>query len=72
MRALAPGGTVPFVLAHANDWIGYVVEQERYASGGYEACLAFHGPELADWLVAESEETLRLLAGRTVSRDSGR
>jgi hypothetical protein len=42
---------VPFVIAHANDWIGYAVDGDAYRDGGYEACLSFHGPELGAWLV---------------------
>jgi hypothetical protein len=61
LRAAVPSGRVPFVIAHANDWIGYVVDAERYDRGGYEACAALHGPGLADWLAREAAETVRLL-----------
>jgi hypothetical protein len=67
MRKLVSSDQVPFVVSHANDWIGYVVGADRYREGGYEACLAFHGRELADWLVAETEETLRRLSDRVAS-----
>jgi hypothetical protein len=40
-----------FVVAHANDWIGYVVSEQGYRRGGYEACLSFHGADLAKQLV---------------------
>ena len=65
LRALLPNHQVPFVLAHSNDWIGYVVGSDRYRRGGYEACLSFHGPSTADWLVDESAATLRLLESRS-------
>ena len=58
-----------FVVSHANDWIGYVVTADGYRSGGYEACLSFHGPEFADWLVTEVAETLRLLSARPTPAD---
>lgn len=56
-----PTGTTHFVLAHANDWLGYVVTPEAHRRGGYEACLSFHGPGLASWLREESLATLRQL-----------
>jgi hypothetical protein len=62
LRAQVPQGEVAFVVSHANDWIGYVVTADGYRQGGYEACFSFHGPDFADWLVAEATETLRLLA----------
>ena len=43
-----------FVVAHANDWLGYVVEAERYRRGGYEACLSFYGPDFGATLVHEA------------------
>lgn len=55
---------VSFVVAHANDWLGYVVAPDAYQRGGYEACLSFHGPGLGPWLVEEAAETLRLLERR--------
>jgi hypothetical protein len=35
------------LIAHANDWIGYLLEPEDFAAGGYESCLAFHGDRAA-------------------------
>lgn len=64
LRAQIPDGQVPMVVVHANDWVGYVVDADRYRRGGYEACLAFHGPGLADWLVEESAATIALLRSR--------
>jgi hypothetical protein len=69
LRASVPEGSVPLVVSHANDWMGYVVERERYGHGGYEACMSFFGEGLAEWLVTEAAETVRLLdARRTSSR----
>jgi neutral ceramidase len=64
---LAPARPV-FVVAHADDWLGYVVSAERYRRGGYEACLSFHGPGLAAWLIEEAGTTARLLESRPLSQ----
>jgi neutral ceramidase len=40
-------GQIPIVISHANGWAGYMLEPDDYARGGYEATLAFHGPDLA-------------------------
>ncbi|MFQ5513362.1 MAG: neutral/alkaline non-lysosomal ceramidase N-terminal domain-containing protein [Myxococcota bacterium] len=45
-----------FVIAHANDWLGYVVSAERYRRGGYEACMSFFGEGFAERLVREAHE----------------
>ena len=70
-RRMAPG-RVPFVIAHANDWLGYAVARARYQRGGYEACLSFHGPGLGQWLVEEAAETLRLLDSKQLEQAKGR
>ena len=60
--------TLPiFVIAHASDWLGYVVSAEAYRKGGYEACLSFYGPELGGWLVAEALTTMRLLESNALT-----
>jgi hypothetical protein len=64
LRAQVPSGRVRFLVAHANDWLGYVVDEPTYARGGYEACLCFFGPTTAQWLVDASAETLRQLDAR--------
>jgi hypothetical protein len=58
LRAHVRNGRVPFVLAHANDWIGYAVTTEAYERGGYEPCLSFHGSDLGPWLVERAAEAL--------------
>ena len=35
------------LVAHANDWLGYLLEPPDFASGGYEACMGFHGDDAA-------------------------
>ena len=57
------GGDVPFVIAHANDWLGYAVTPDDYRHGGYEACLSFFGPGFGPWLVEQAEATLAVLDG---------
>lgn len=64
VRGRVPAGSIPLVVAHANDWLGYVVSPAAYAHGGYEACMSFHGPRLGAWLVDEAAEALRLLETR--------
>ncbi|HXZ85844.1 MAG TPA: hypothetical protein VEI82_10165, partial [Myxococcota bacterium] len=64
LRANLPAGLTPFVVAHANDWLGYVVDAPTYRRGGYESCLCFFGPTSADWLVDAVAETSRELDAR--------
>ena len=35
------------LVAHANDWLGYLLEAPDLEAGGYESCLAFHGDDTA-------------------------
>jgi neutral ceramidase len=35
------------LIAHANDWLGYLLEPADFEAGGYESCLAFHGDQAA-------------------------
>jgi hypothetical protein len=64
LRARAPSGRKRFVVAHANDWLGYVVDAPTYARGGYESCLCLFGPETGQWLVDTAAETVRQLDAR--------
>ncbi len=58
----ALGGTnVPIVVAHANDWLGYLVSPEDYRRGGYEACASFHGRDFGATLAREAVETFQIL-----------
>ncbi len=61
IRALVGPELDAFVIAHANDWIGYAVTERDYAAGSYEACMSFHGPGFGRWLLRATGETLRLL-----------
>jgi neutral/alkaline ceramidase-like enzyme len=64
LRQQDPSGHVRLLLAHANDWLGYVVDPPTYARGGYESCLCLLGPGAAQWLVDASGDTLRQLDAR--------
>jgi hypothetical protein len=61
LRARLPSGHKRFIVAHANDWLGYVVDEPTYGRGGYESCLCLFGPTSAAWLSDAAIETLRLL-----------
>lgn len=67
-RIEAEGRKVGFetvlVVSHANGWIGYILEADDYARGGYEAQLAFHGPAAADRVVEACRVALGDLARR--------
>jgi hypothetical protein len=56
--ARAAGFADAVVVSHANGWVGYILEANDYARGGYEARLAFHGPGLADRVVAAARRAL--------------
>ncbi len=60
LRARSPGALL--VAAHANDWLGYLVQPDDWARGGYETCLSFHGQELAPRFVDEAARALGGLA----------
>ncbi|MFI5314071.1 MAG: neutral/alkaline non-lysosomal ceramidase N-terminal domain-containing protein [Myxococcota bacterium] len=61
LRASVPAGRTRILVAHANDWLGYVVDPETYERGGYEACLSLFGSGSAAWLVGSAAETVRRL-----------
>lgn len=65
LRKVTPSGRKRFVVAHANDWLGYVVDAPTYERGGYESCLCLFGPESSEWLVQSEAETLRQLDAKT-------
>jgi neutral ceramidase len=52
-------GDPAFLVSFADDWVGYVLAREEYASGGYEATVSFHGPGLADALCEGFRRALR-------------
>lgn len=46
------------ILGFANEWIGYVLAEDDYARGGYEASLALHGPQAGRRLVEAARRAL--------------
>ncbi len=62
LRSLVPADCVPFVIAHANDWLGYALTPEDYAQGGYEADLSLPGPGFAPWLLSLAAEAAPVFA----------
>lgn len=50
------------VVSHVNGWLGYILEADDYARGGYEASLAFHGPTLAQRVYEASAKAMKELA----------
>jgi hypothetical protein len=65
LRARTDNASVPFVVAHANDWMGYAVAPDEYERGGYEACMSFFGPGIGPWLVDEAQATAAQLEPRS-------
>ncbi len=71
LRAGAKAKRTRFVVDHANDWLGYVVDEQAFERGGYEACFSFYGPGMAQWLTSQANETIGLLDARSAgSADS--
>jgi hypothetical protein len=64
LRAGTPAQRTRFVVDHANDWLGYVVDAQAFERGGYEACFSFFGPGMAQWLTSQANETIGLLDAR--------
>ena len=64
LRAGTPVRRTRFVVDHANDWLGYVVDAQAFERGGYEACFSFFGPGMAQWLTTQANETIGLLDAR--------
>jgi hypothetical protein len=49
------------VAAHANDWLGYLLEPEDFDRGGYETCLSFFGRDAAKGFVDAAASVLNEL-----------
>lgn len=52
------------VVSHVNGWIGYILDASDYAAGGYEATLAFHGPDAGAATVQAAQRALDRLTQR--------
>jgi hypothetical protein len=62
IRTRSPGPLM--LIAHANDWLGYLLEPADFAAGGYESCLAFHGEDAA---VSFADRAVQLLEDPALS-----
>ncbi|MDI9637325.1 hypothetical protein QPK87_10375 [Kamptonema cortianum] len=60
-RVAEEAGYIPWIVSHANGWAGYILTEPDYLSGGYEATLAFHGPEAATRFIEATERLVRRL-----------
>lgn len=52
------GYSAVLTVSHVNGWIGYILESEDYARGGYEASLGFHGAETGERVVKAARQAL--------------
>ncbi len=59
------------LVAYANDYVGYVVDERSFTRGGYEASMSFYGPGLADLLVGEARLALEATAPARSATASG-
>lgn len=49
-RLQSRGFSSSWIVAPANNYIGYLIEEEDYRRGGYEARISFYGPGMANWV----------------------
>lgn len=49
-------------VSHCNGWMGYILSRQDYGRGGYEASLAFHGPDFGPLIVQSAKEGMARLA----------
>jgi len=49
----------PWIFGLANGHMGYFVTPEEYAEGGYETCVAFHGPQAGKMILEAHKELLK-------------
>ena len=45
------GVKYPVIGGLANQWISYILSEQEYTKGGYEASVSFYGPELGSVIV---------------------
>ncbi len=48
----------------ANEWVSYILSQEEYERGGYEASVSFYGAGLGDAITQGALDSVKSLAGR--------
>jgi hypothetical protein len=39
------------IIGFANDYIGYILPRQLYFGSSYEASMAFHGPQMGEYLL---------------------
>jgi hypothetical protein len=47
----------PVIGGLANQWISYILSEEEYDKGGYEASVSFYGKELGDVIIKAMLDT---------------
>lgn len=57
---LADGFKDVWVVSHCDGWIGYILDADDQAEGGYEATLNFYGPTEGDLIVSTAESALKM------------
>lgn len=62
-RLRSRGFPSPWIVAPANNYIGYLVEEEDYRRGGYEARISFYGPGMANWVKGKMLELAQGMKG---------
>ena len=64
------GARHPVVGGLADEWISYILSEEEYRQGGYEASVSFYGPQLGQTIVTGMLEGVKHLksSGETASR----
>lgn len=55
------GATYPVIGGLANEWLSYILTEEEYQKGGYEASVSFYGPGLGTVIYNGMLDTSRLL-----------
>ena len=63
IKSLRPSTRV-FVWSYTNDCVSYVLEEQDYRKGGYEACMSFYGPTFGAFVTQEAGALIESLSGR--------
>ena len=56
------GFTSTSVFGLTNDYMGYILEEDEYLTGGYEACASFYGPTFGEQVYQGAKDLLEGLA----------
>lgn len=55
-------------ISFANDWIGYILTEEQYQKGGYEATLSFYGQKTKEIILQLVESATKQLTSRAKTK----